>query len=304
MSDAVSPSAESFYCFNCGYDLRGISSERCPECGMTIDWTAFASPISWEYRDRLGRVRAFFRTLVLATFSPKKIAAASVGPVDYRSAQRFRWIVVLLASLPLIGCLIGSIWKSGGTGFLSATDPSLLDGLFSTPIGLATPRPFWQFKFLWSAGATLLPIMPLGILLTIYLCTGIGGICFASRSLPPARQKRAVAISRYACAALGWMLIFVVNLFAIWMLDFGNHNWRSMIAQLLICLEIIGLYIIPIRWWWNTLRLLGGSTQPGAARLIAAGATIPIMWAGCAAIGLLVFPTVAGLLWLMFDSLR
>src|SRR5437867_2292337 len=95
------------FCPDCGYDLRGLTSGRCPECGLLIDDAALAaSPIPWAHRKRIGRGRAFWRTLVMVTVRPKRLAAAAALPVDYRDAQRFRQIVVLVASLPFIAALI------------------------------------------------------------------------------------------------------------------------------------------------------------------------------------------------------
>src|SRR2546430_12165891 len=89
-TDALDSTPQRF-CPDCGYDLRGLTSGRCPECGLLIDDAALAaSPIPWVHRRRIGRVRAFFRTLMLTTFRPKRLAAAAAVPVDYREAQRFR----------------------------------------------------------------------------------------------------------------------------------------------------------------------------------------------------------------------
>ena len=44
------------FCPDCGYDLRGISSDRCPECGHAVDPTSLAiSIIPWTHRRSLGR---------------------------------------------------------------------------------------------------------------------------------------------------------------------------------------------------------------------------------------------------------
>ena len=36
LTPSTNPAADLF-CPNCGYNLRGIDSERCPECGVVID---------------------------------------------------------------------------------------------------------------------------------------------------------------------------------------------------------------------------------------------------------------------------
>src|SRR4051812_12709994 len=43
------------HCPQCGYNLRGIDSDVCPECGLAIDRVAFAqSQLPWSHRRRIG----------------------------------------------------------------------------------------------------------------------------------------------------------------------------------------------------------------------------------------------------------
>src|SRR5260221_6444833 len=88
-------------CPECGYDLRGITSQQCPECGLNVNDPNYSS-IPWANRARIGWFKAFWKTALLATFRPKKLAIAVAQPVDFRSANRFRWIVAALATFPAI----------------------------------------------------------------------------------------------------------------------------------------------------------------------------------------------------------
>src|SRR5258705_13028849 len=75
-SDAgeVEPVAE-LLCGSCGYNLRGVPSDRCPECGQQFDPShLIADLIPWEQRKHIGRVRAFWRTAWMASFRPKQQA--------------------------------------------------------------------------------------------------------------------------------------------------------------------------------------------------------------------------------------
>jgi len=37
---------EGYHCIHCGYDLRGLSEARCPECGNT--WTTQQIEATWD----------------------------------------------------------------------------------------------------------------------------------------------------------------------------------------------------------------------------------------------------------------
>jgi hypothetical protein len=76
------------FCVGCGYNLRGLISDRCPECGLKLDEAA-AAPIPWEGRRHLGAFRAFWRTVMQAMF---------------------RWTISALVGVGLFPVLIGLIW--------------------------------------------------------------------------------------------------------------------------------------------------------------------------------------------------
>src|ERR1700677_3327854 len=102
------------FCIACGYNLRGLSSEQCPECGLRFD-AADGSAIAWEYRKEIGAVRAFWRTVMDGMFHVKRLAYAVAHPVDARSAIWFRVIISLLATVPpsvLFGIIVHLV---GGT---------------------------------------------------------------------------------------------------------------------------------------------------------------------------------------------
>jgi predicted amidophosphoribosyltransferase len=107
------------FCPDCGYDLQAIESERCPECGLIIDRTALGqSVIPWLHRSSIGRFRAFWRTVNMATFRPRQLAQELVQPARFRDAVLFRRLVVLDALIPLglifTGGYLALLNESGG----------------------------------------------------------------------------------------------------------------------------------------------------------------------------------------------
>src|SRR5687768_3337208 len=105
----ASPAVEmrELFCPVCGYDLRGIESTRCPECGGEVDRSALAaSNIPWVHRRYLGAVRAFWKTVRTATVRPEHLGAECARPVNYADALRFRFVVVLTVWVPVAAATV------------------------------------------------------------------------------------------------------------------------------------------------------------------------------------------------------
>src|SRR3954451_13793021 len=76
------------HCPQCGYNLRGIDSDMCPECGLAVDRAAFAeSQLPWSHRKRIGYVRGYLRTLAMGMLDSRKLAMEVARPVSFRDAQ-------------------------------------------------------------------------------------------------------------------------------------------------------------------------------------------------------------------------
>src|SRR4051812_17679809 len=80
------------YCLNCHYDLRGLSENRCPECGRSFDpgrpSTFARSPHATPVRDLVNRVGKALEQ-ALAADDPERILqrlrsgrASQAGEVD------------------------------------------------------------------------------------------------------------------------------------------------------------------------------------------------------------------------------
>jgi hypothetical protein len=301
MSEITTTPTVDRFCPECGYDLRGLASERCPECGLAIDAASSTSPIPWSHRARIGRLRAFRRTVILATFQPKKLAAATAVPVDFRDAVLFRRLVVIQTALPIIAAAVCVFHWMNGFNFLS---------LAPNPQAGWPPAPSkWLDEpvFCWSAGAMLPPVLPIGILLSIAIITAAPSYWFHPRQVPLVRQNRAVAVSAYLCAPLVLLEILLlvggVSL-ALFKIDGIEQSAIFLVLWLLYLVGVIGSVVLLLLMWWNTLRVMSRTTHASAGRLAAAGVLIPLSAIVAIIIGVGVFPVFAGFIWLMIDSVR
>jgi hypothetical protein len=203
---------DSLHCPDCGYNLFGIESDRCPECGLTIDRSILGdSRIPWVHRGRIGRIRAFWRTVILATARPRILAQEVNRPVSYIDAIKFRRVCLVLAWLPLVTA-VAVVW-----------------GIIEIPmhawerVGLALICGFSTWVYL--------------------LCiTGLPSLFSHPRTLPVLRQNRAVALSFYCAGPLAWMILpTVVLCISFVMLDGPNSLFGEAETLLVIGYALLGL---------------------------------------------------------------
>jgi hypothetical protein len=290
-------------CPECGYDLRGIESERCPECGKPFDRaTASRSLIPWMHRGQIGRVRAFARTVWLATSNIKALSAEITRPVSLREAQRFRLIAVVLASLTPILILVIVLHEIGGTALFAL--PISAGNMRFNPVGLP---PAMSFTLPWYAGVLLWPTMPLAIFVFLYLASGVGSYWFHPKDLSIVRQNRAVALSHYSCAPIVWLFIPLIS--GTLGIVFGNseltnRHTRFTVAAAGICVALTFVVAICVICLTNTLRLMRRTIEPTGMRLWSAGVGLPVMWMLCAGVAFGVMPWLVGLIFVMIDSLH
>jgi hypothetical protein len=187
--------SDSLHCPDCDYDLFGIDSDHCPECGLAIDREILGeSRLPWTHRQHIGRIRAFWRTLILATFRPRKIAREVNRPVSYADAQKFRHLCLLLAWLPLLGDVLAFAW---------VIDVSM----------------FW-----WERMALIL-ICGFSAWLYLLCITGLPSLFFHPRTLATNRQNRAVALSYYGAGPLVFLLLPAIALAIAVVLMAGSNRW-------------------------------------------------------------------------------
>ena len=80
--------APEIYCPECDYNLRGLTSERCPECGLLLAFLREStSQIPWIHRADFGIVRSYWRTVFWVMFRRKRFAAEIARPVSYADSH-------------------------------------------------------------------------------------------------------------------------------------------------------------------------------------------------------------------------
>eukprot|EP00752_Nemacystus_decipiens_P013956 g12392.t1 len=175
-----SPTDIALYCPSCMYDLRGLTSDVCPECGAKIDRARLEkSSIPWVHREGLG-IGAFWKTVVFATFKTEYFSMEIARPVSLNDARQFRRRVVWLLTL------VGSVYA----GLLALMVEDFRDSIHLT----------WAIQ---PSVTVLFGLMGVGLVwLFLTGWTGLHMYWFHPKALPVEQQNRAVALSHYACAPL------------------------------------------------------------------------------------------------------
>jgi hypothetical protein len=265
MSDPATLSTEHIdrFCAACGYNLRGVTSDRCPECGASFDPNQPAeSQIPWSHRRTIGRRKAFWRTVKLVCFKPTVFAAEINRPVSLLDALAFRGAVAIHAFIPLAG-LAAYLYIAG-----------------------FDPRTFTMLKFdaVGSIAEWLgLPILIASIWLFLIFALGVGSYFFHPGSIPIKQQNRALALSYYACApwtffavtplcAAAWFAI--VNCF-----DLDHRGNETFIFSLAGVMVGVPLLIQSALNWSVPPRLLKKCTHCSNLRVATMVVLLPLLWA-------------------------
>jgi hypothetical protein len=185
------PLPEGLFCLDCGYDLRGSTNARCPECGFSLELLRSGeSQIPWSHRSELGRFRAYWKTVWLVIRWPKRICSEIARPVSYRDSQSFRWVTLLHAYLPI---LIASI------AWVVFAHLQKLSGRETA---------YWVV-----AGAQI------SLLRALTLLPGLASYFYQPRWLSVEQQNRAIALSYYSWAPLAVApaaLVFFLAILVLW----------------------------------------------------------------------------------------
>ncbi len=250
------------YCPHCAYNLRGVASSQCPECGQTVDRTILAQSIlPWAQRKRLGWIRAYWRTVWLAVFRSKRLLAEMEGNVSLADARWFWMITVLHAWTPFVLATLALAFNApqprGGQLFPIMITYALLMGSASA---------------VWPVA-----IVALGMLAWLAASTGVPSYFCHPRRLDVARQNNAVAISYYASAMLAFVAPASLLLAAvIWLSIRLDSDVLAIVAWV-----AAGLFLawVMLEVYMRTARLVKSATRRGTGFLVGFGIALPLIWA-------------------------
>ncbi len=280
MSGAPSPDILELFCPTCAYNLRGLTTDRCPECGQAFDRATLSnSPIPWMHRLRIGRSGAFCRTIWQATFHPPQLAAAMAAPLPIRDALRFWAIAVaglyVITAWPLI-------WLSIDFGNI----------------------PDWglDFQLPIVAGTELRPLLFLYWLALPCAVSLIQCLTMARAAGNAATRQRAAAVGLYLTGALLLILlvtsIIVDGIVSIWIA--GGDELARHIPFLLtvpLCVAML-LRLIPTSGVYRHI------ARTSHLRTLLVALRLLLLWCVGALVCCIGLPWVAGLLRIMFHSIR
>lgn len=264
MTTASSEAAISVdvFCPRCGYNLRGLTGGTCPECGDDVSAVHSArSVIPWTYRKTKSEPRrtfrlapsaslAFFRTAWMAMFARRRLCLEISREASFADARAFRRWVVGLAWLPFLGAGMIFAISRPGKGVVGAT---WIDDIASE---------------VWPVA-----VLVVGALLGLAAMTGLPSYWFHPKDTPVRFQNRAIALSYYACAPLGFVLVPVALLFAgavLWELD-----GPSIIA---VGLAIAVTLFVLFEWWYGVVAMLRILMPQHPRRMWSAALLLPLLW--------------------------
>lgn len=251
-----SPLVEDIRCQQCGYDLRGLTYGRCPECGYPFtERTVFGTRLPWIHRAVIGFNDAYWRTISLVIAHPERFArdASSGTRLIERDGTYFRWLTIAIAFGPamiLTGFALGHalsgralLWGLVAAAVLVAV---WLDGITRMPVSLFRHQYLASDRLERVVAMSHYTCAPL-VLMPLHLAAA--ALVLAARSLP-LHDPVFVAI-----AVLAWLILAVVQI-GLWLRAAAVLARRTMntsgtdIAALLIA--------VVIGWAWKTAIYLVG----------------------------------------------
>ena len=211
------PLPDDLICIDCSYSLRGLTSDRCPECGLDVGFVREnRSVIPWVNRRTIGLWRAYWQTVLTLLRRPHTLCREVMKPVSYRQVVEFRRFTLLLVALGMLLGIAG--WRLAapeGLDFVRAEYGDWFIGLCCVSILIA----LW---FMSEAASSLM---------------GIGGV-----SLEFALRARTVHFYSIAPLALTPLAALIAGFVPF---AFSSSNDRAMAFAVA---GLLGLMVLLLLW--------------------------------------------------------
>ena len=243
------------FCAECGYNLRGLADNRCPECGLPFDRAAPPAPrVPWVRRAELGTLRAYWRTVMLVTLHPVRFAAEFAPPagLSLEDARDFRRMTMRHG---MAGAgMVGLSWAGR-----IVSDEQRVAG--------------------WVAAAAVLATFLVAARFLLWLLTEETVV----KPVPMTRTRRAPlrsVLNLYATAALAWAPLVALPALALpWTanLTFSPAPAHPL-AGALSTGFLLALGMQAAVLWVDELALLRAADPPGPLETAALALWVPIRW--------------------------
>ena len=254
------------FCQKCGYNLRGNESERCPECGAAADLDALSQPqIPWVYRKGRGVFRAYWQTVWLVMFHPRRLQEEMSRDVGEDHARKFRSVTFLHVVAPFA---------------------IVFNGLYFADIAVRA-RGFDALEILSVCGGSMAVLVC--VWLFMWAISSIAGDFLRDDKISEEMQDCAVALSYYTCAPMLWMPL--VGLINVMVHITGKGLILGSIFEMAAIL-IAGCLPLALLAWWvhSVLALARYALHLSPWEQVRFEATQIVLWLGIAVATLLVLP--------------
>ena len=298
MSEKAAELDVAVRCPGCGYDVRFAADSRCSECGRVFDRQRLERTWwPWAHRRELGRVRAFFKTMIAVMFMPFRARDQVFGVLTLGDAWRFWWWCVMAAmpvwvfaamvAKPPFGSII-ECWLTSPMLFLTRWQSS--DFWFERPWVVAFSSPGVLVVALW-AGARATAMMwragfqsstlaeaaskesaaALGVYQTAhmviwsYLLVSVPVAAVAGYD-PEKSMTVPVVIFSTVVTIYGWSAFSVARVFVLttatrWSADGARQRWRGVLGVAYVvgvALLVMPVATVALYWLCGAVRLMIG----------------------------------------------
>lgn len=248
---------QDIFCQRCGYNLRGLTGNRCPECGRSLDGVRSLVPqIPWMYRKEIGWFRAYWRTVWFVMVRQARFCDEMARPVSFRGCQSFRRATLLSVALPSLfpPLVLYLTWKPQPFRFSN-------DLVSASYAAIAAGWPLVILYFSW--------------LLFLAAATGVSSYFFHPKDIPIEQQNRAVALSYYACGPLAFFSILLLTFTTAVLTLLAKY---IIVAQVLIVLTLTLPVVAVAAWWFDLIHLARRLVPQRPQRAVYLGICVPILW--------------------------